>query len=78
MASDKKHMNIDLGDLEAPVAPLHPAFGGARVGADGALRVRTEIRAGSLAARGNIVQAYPTAPTDDVYVPPVILVGRGG
>jgi hypothetical protein len=52
----------DLGDLEAPVLPLHPAFGGAKVGPAGALRVRTEIRAGTLAGRGNIVQAYP-APT---------------
>jgi hypothetical protein len=55
----KKRIPIELGDLETPVAPLHPAFGGAKVGADGALRVRTEIRAGALAGRGNIVQAYP-------------------
>ena len=73
--SEKKNRAIDLGDLEAPVAPLHPAFGAARVG--GGLRVRTEIRAGSLAARGNIVQAYPAGPGGIIVVNPGTAVGGG-
>lgn len=59
MNEKKPVTTFDPGDLAVPVAPLHPAFGGAKVGPDGALRVRTEIRAGALAGRGNIVQAYP-------------------
>ena len=47
---------VELDDLEVPVVSIHPAFGGAHVGPDGALRVRTNIRAGS---SGNIVQCYP-------------------
>lgn len=54
-----KKLEIDIGDLEVPVLPLHPAFGGTQV--EGNLRVRTELRAGSLTARANIVQAYPAA-----------------
>lgn len=45
---------LELDELEVPVVSLHPAFGEAR-GANGQLRVRTDLRAG----RGNIVQAYP-------------------
>ncbi len=71
----KKRLGIALGELETPVAPLHPAFGGAEV--DGGLKVRTEIRAGSLAARGNIIQAYPTAPGGSIYVSPIAIVGGG-
>jgi hypothetical protein len=48
--------HVELDELEVPVVSMHPAFGGARVGPDGALRVRTNIRAGSC---GNIVQCYP-------------------
>lgn len=73
--SDNKSVSIELDDLETPVVSLHPAFGGARVG--GALRVRTEIRAGTLAARGNIVQCYPVAPVGGASVNPIVIVGGG-
>lgn len=74
MSNELRLEDIDLGDLATPVVPLHPAFGGKRV--DGALRVRTDIRAGTLAARGNIVQAHPVAP-GGVYLPPIEVVGGG-
>ncbi len=46
-----------IDELETPVVALHPAFGEARVGAGGELRVRTDLPAG---LPGNIVQTAPT------------------
>lgn len=72
---EERLAGLDLGDLATPVVSLHPSFGGRRE--DGALRLRTDVRAGSLAARGNIVQAYPVAPGGGAYVPPITVVGGG-
>jgi hypothetical protein len=54
---EKTPVHVELDELETPVAPLHPAFGEARVGPRGELRVRTDLRAG---LPGNIVQCAPT------------------
>lgn len=72
---EERLAGLDLGDLATPVVSLHPSFGGRRE--NGSLRLRTDVRAGSLAARGNIVQAYPVAPGGGAYVPPVTIVGGG-
>jgi hypothetical protein len=64
--------DLDIGELEVPVAPMHPGVGGAVV--NGHQRVRTGVRAGTLAAQGNIVQCYPGV----ISPPPVVLPRPGG
>jgi hypothetical protein len=64
MTPEPKTASIDIGELETPVVPLHPAYWRAEHGPNGDMRVRTNLHAG----RGNINQAYPTIDEGDAHI----------